>query len=83
MDITKISKNFVKTASLKNIDLKINNWGIVAFAGLNGAGKSTAIRIISKHVTKGRLFLSRFLGSSLIFIMKITIEIWLTDILVY
>ncbi len=47
IDIAKVSKNFGKTAALKNIDLKINNGEIVGFAGLNGAGKSTAIRIIS------------------------------------
>ncbi len=45
--ISGLTKNYNKVPVLKNLNLDIKNGEIVGFAGLNGAGKSTTIRIAS------------------------------------
>ena len=45
--ISGLTKNYNKVPVVKNLNLDIKNGEIVGFAGLNGAGKSTTIRIAS------------------------------------
>ncbi len=65
--------------------LLIPLFGIFSAYFYYGKDKTSGIleSIISKPVTKGRLFLSRFLGTSLTFVMAITLAIGLADILIY
>ncbi len=47
INISHLSKSFGNFKAVKNLDLEIKNGEIMGFAGLNGAGKSTTIRMIA------------------------------------
>ena len=44
--IAQLSKNFGKTAALKEVSFEVYPGEVVGFIGPNGAGKSTTIRIM-------------------------------------
>jgi ABC-2 type transport system ATP-binding protein len=46
ISIRKLTKQYGKLTAVKNLDLDVNEGEVLGFLGLNGAGKSTTIRIL-------------------------------------
>jgi ABC-2 type transport system ATP-binding protein len=46
ISIRKLSKHYGKLTAVKSLDLDVNEGEVLGFLGLNGAGKSTTIRIL-------------------------------------
>ena len=52
IEIKNLVKNYGKLKAVDGLNLKINDGGIYALLGLNGAGKSTTVKIISGLIQK-------------------------------
>ena len=62
INISHLSKSYRKVKAVSDLSLDINNGEIMGLAGLNGAGKSTTIRVASGIIfpTAGNITINNF-----------------------
>ncbi len=59
VELKSVSKSYGKTATIKELDLTINNGEFMVLVGPSGCGKSTILRMIAglEEITKGEIFI--------------------------
>ena len=62
IEVKKLVKHYGNVQAVNNIDFTINDGEIVGFLGANGAGKSTALKILTGYIapTSGDVFINGF-----------------------